>query len=166
MSLQETFEDALQRPVHVVNDADAAGLAEARYGAGRGVDGLVLVITLGTGIGGAMIHDGVLIPNFEVGSLELDGVMAETRASAKARERENLSWPEYATRLQRFFSHVERILSPDLFIVGGGISKRPDDYLPLLTLDTPIVPAQLRNNAGIVGAALAAHADPADRTAR
>ena len=165
VDLREIFEDALQRPVAVVNDADAAGLAEARYGAGRGVDGLVLVITLGTGIGGAMIHDGVLIPNFEVGSLELDGVMAETRASAKAREREDLSWPEYATRLQRFFSHVERILSPDLFIVGGGISKRPDDYLPLLTLDTPIVPAQLKNNAGIVGAALAAHADPADRTA-
>lgn len=164
VSLQETFEDALQRPVAVVNDADAAGLAEARYGAGRGVDGLVLVITLGTGIGGAMIHNGVLIPNFEVGSLELDGVLAETRASAKAREREDLSWPEYATRLQRFFSHVERIFSPDLVIVGGGISKRPDDYLPLLTLDTPIVPAQLKNNAGIVGAALAAHADPSDRT--
>lgn len=162
VSLQDTFEEALQRPVTVVNDADAAGLAEARYGAGAGVPGLVMVITLGTGIGGAMINDGVLVPNFEVGSLELDGVMAESRASAKAREREGLDWPEYALRLQRFFSHLERIFSPDLFIVGGGISKRPHDYLPLLQLETPIVPAMLQNNAGIVGAALAAHADPAD----
>ena len=160
--LKAAFEEHLRRPVRVVNDADAAGLAEARYGAGRGVSGLVLVITLGTGIGGAMVHDGVLVPNFEVGSLELDGVMAETRASAKAREREDLSWAEYAQRLQRFFSHVERVFSPDLFIVGGGISKRPDDYLPLLSLRTPIVPAQLRNNAGIVGAALAAHDSLAD----
>lgn len=160
--LRAAFEDHLRRPVRVVNDADAAGLAEARYGAGRGVHGLVLVITLGTGIGGAMVHDGVLVPNFEVGSMELDGVMAETRASAKAREREGLSWVEYAERLQRFFSHVERIFSPDLFIVGGGISKRPDDYLPLLSLRTPIVPAQLQNNAGIVGAALAAHDSLAD----
>ncbi|WP_270618410.1 polyphosphate--glucose phosphotransferase [Micrococcus luteus] len=160
--LRGTFEEHLRRPVTVVNDADAAGLAEARYGAGRGVRGLVHVITLGTGIGGAMIHDGVLVPNFEVGSLELDGVMAESRASAKARERDQLSWAEYAERLQRFFSHVERIFSPDLFIVGGGISKRPDDYLPLLRLRTPIVPAQLQNNAGIVGAALAAHGSLAD----
>ncbi|ACS30852.1 polyphosphate glucokinase [Micrococcus luteus] len=160
--LRGTFEEHLRRPVTVVNDADAAGLAEARYGAGRGVRGLVHVITLGTGIGGAMIHDGMLVPNFEVGSLELDGVMAESRASAKARERDQLSWAEYAERLQRFFSHVERIFSPDLFIVGGGISKRPDDYLPLLRLRTPIVPAQLQNNAGIVGAALAAHGSLAD----
>ncbi|MCV7460869.1 polyphosphate--glucose phosphotransferase [Micrococcus luteus] len=160
--LRGSFEEHLRRPVTVVNDADAAGLAEARYGAGRGVRGLVHVITLGTGIGGAMIHDGVLVPNFEVGSLELDGVMAESRASAKARERDQLSWAEYAERLQRFFSHVERIFSPDLFIVGGGISKRPDDYLPLLRLRTPIVPAQLQNNAGIVGAALAAHGSLAD----
>jgi len=160
--LRGSFEEHLRRPVTVVNDADAAGLAEARYGAGRGVRGLVHVITLGTGIGGAMIHDGMLVPNFEVGSLELDGVMAESRASAKARERDQLSWAEYAERLQRFFSHVERIFSPDLFIVGGGISKRPDDYLPLLRLRTPIVPAQLQNNAGIVGAALAAHGSLAD----
>ena len=160
--LRGTFEEHLRRPVTVVNDADAAGLAEARYGAGRGVRGLVHVITLGTGIGGAMIHDGMLVPNFEVGSLELDGVMAESRAAAKARERDQLSWAEYAERLQRFFSHVERIFSPDLFIVGGGISKRPDDYLPLLRLRTPIVPAQLQNNAGIVGAALAAHGSLAD----
>ena len=101
-----------------------------------------------------MVHDGILVPNFELGSMELDGTMAEKRASAAAREREGLGWPEYAERLQRFFSYVERIFSPDLFIVGGGISKRPDDFLPLLDLRTPIVPAALRNNAGIVGAAL------------
>lgn len=160
--LEGMFSERLGRPVTVINDADAAGLAEARYGAGRGHDGLVMMITLGTGIGGAIINDGVLVPNFEVGTMELDGVMAETRASARAREIDQLTWPQYAERLQRFFSYVERIFSPDLFIVGGGISKRPDDYLPLLELDTPIIPAQLQNNAGIVGAALAAHHSTAD----
>lgn len=130
----------LDRPVTVLNDADAAGLAEARYGAGRGRSGTVMVVTLGTGIGGALIHDGRLVPNFEAGALELDGVMAESRASAKAREREGLSWSEYAARLQRYFTHLERVFSPDLFIVGGGISKRPDDYLPLLDLSTQIIP--------------------------
>ncbi|SFV22507.1 polyphosphate glucokinase [Micrococcus terreus] len=152
--VQGLFSDHLGRPVRVINDADAAGLAESRFGAGRGVAGSVLTITLGTGIGAAMVHDGILVPNFELGSLELDGVMAEKRASASAREREGLDWPAYAERLQRYFSYVERIFSPDLFIVGGGISKRPDDFLPLLNLRTPIVPAELRNNAGIVGAAL------------
>lgn len=152
--IRARFSEHLNRPVHLLNDADAAGLAEARFGAGRGVMGTVLMITLGTGIGGAIIHDGVLVPNFEVGSLELDGEITEARASASAREREGLGWKEYAERLQRFFSHIEHILSPDLFIVGGGISKRPQDYLPHLTLRAPIVPAQLQNNAGIVGAAL------------
>lgn len=160
--LSERFSDTLDRPVTVLNDADAAGLAEARYGAGRGRSGLVMMITLGTGIGGALIHDGRLIPNFEVGSMELDGAIAEARASAKAREREDLSWPDYAQRLQRFFTHLDRVFSPQLFIVGGGISKRPDDFLPLLDLDVEIIPAELVNNAGIVGAALAAHDDPRD----
>ena len=159
--LREALGKRVDLPISIDNDANAALWAEHRFGAARGATHAVM-ITLGTGIGGAMIHDGVLVPNFEVGSLELDGVMAESRASAKARERDQLSWAEYAERLQRFFSHVERILSPDLFIVGGGISKRPDDYLPLLSLRTPIVPAQLQNNAGIVGAALAAHGSLAD----
>ncbi|GAA4369836.1 polyphosphate--glucose phosphotransferase [Paeniglutamicibacter cryotolerans] len=145
---------ALDRPVHVMNDADAAGLSEVRYGAGRDVAGSVLVITLGTGIGSALIHDGVLVPNVELGHLELDGAGAETRASAAAREREDLSWPDYAARLQRFFSHVEFLFSPNLFIIGGGISKRSDDYLPLLEINTPIQVAALKNNAGIVGSAL------------
>ncbi|MGO1319049.1 MAG: polyphosphate--glucose phosphotransferase, partial [Galactobacter sp.] len=151
------FTEVLGRPVHLVNDADAAGLAEARYGAGKRVDGLVMTITLGTGIGGAMVMDGKLVPNAELGHLELDGYDAESRASAAAREREDLSWEDYAVRLQRYFSHVEFIFSPTLFIVGGGISKRSEDFLPLLELNTPIVPAKLKNNAGIVGAAYQAH---------
>lgn len=152
--VQQLFGDHLGRPVRLLNDADAAGLAESRFGAGRGVAGSVMTITLGTGIGAAMVHDGILVPNFELGSLELDGAMAEKRASAAARERDGLGWAEYAARLQRFFGYIERIFSPDLFIVGGGISRRPEDFLPLLELRTPILPAELRNNAGIVGAAL------------
>lgn len=147
---------ALGRDVQVMNDADAAGLAEARYGAGREVDGTVLVITLGTGIGSALIYKGTLIPNAELGHLEIDGYDAESKASASAREREDISWEEYAQRLQRYFSHVEFLFSPDLFVVGGGISKRSEDFLPLLNLRTPLVTANLKNNAGIVGAALQA----------
>lgn len=148
--------ERLGRPVQVINDADAAGLAEARYGAGRESRGSVLTITLGTGIGSALVHDGVLVPNLELGHLELDGHDAETKASAAAREREELGWEEYGRRLQRYFSHVEFLFSPALFVVGGGISKRSEDFLPRLRLRTPIVPAQLKNNAGIVGAALQA----------
>lgn len=144
----------LGRPVEVINDADAAGLAEARFGAGQGVDGTVLVITLGTGIGSAFIFDGRLVPNAELGHLEIDGFDAESKASAVARERDGLSWEEYSVLLQRYFSHVEFLFSPELFIVGGGISKRADEYLPHLKLRTRIVPAELKNEAGIVGAAV------------
>jgi polyphosphate glucokinase len=144
----------LGRPVEVINDADAAGLAEARYGAGAGVAGTVLVITLGTGIGSAFIFDGKLVPNAELGHLEIDGFDAESKASAVARERDGLSWTEYSVLLQRYFSHVEFLFSPELFIVGGGISKRADEYLPHMSLRTPIVPAELKNDAGIVGAAI------------
>ncbi|GAB3652584.1 ROK family protein [Zhihengliuella somnathii] len=150
------FTERLGRQIHVINDADAAGLAEARYGAGKKVDGSVLAITLGTGIGSAMLYNGTLIPNFELGHLEIDGYDAETRASASAREREDLPWDEYAKRLQRYFEHVEFLFSPKLFIIGGGISKRSEDYLPLLDIRTPIEVAELKNNAGIVGAALQA----------
>ncbi|HET8795907.1 MAG TPA: ROK family protein [Arthrobacter sp.] len=148
------FTDILGREVEVMNDADAAGLAEARWGAGKDVGGVVLVITLGTGIGSAFIMDGLLVPNAELGHLEIDGYDAESRASASAREREGLSWKEYGVRLQRYFSHVEFLFSPELFIIGGGISKRSEDFLPLLDLRTKIIPAKLKNNAGIVGAAL------------
>lgn len=143
----------LGRPVEVINDADAAGLAEARHGAGAGIAGTVLVITLGTGIGSAFIFNGKLVPNTELGHLEIDGLDAETKASAVARERAGLSWDEYSAALQRYFSHLEFLFSPELLIVGGGISQRAHDYLPNLQLRTPIVPAVLRNEAGIIGAA-------------
>ncbi|MFW6187345.1 MAG: polyphosphate--glucose phosphotransferase [Actinomycetota bacterium] len=145
--------ERLGRTVQVLNDADAAGLAEVRYGAGRGSTGTVLVITLGTGIGSALIVDGKLVPNLELGHLELDGLDAEVRASALAREREGLDWPAYAGRLQRYFSHLEFLFSPDLIVVGGGISARHEDFLPLLRLEAPVVPAGLRHAAGVIGAA-------------
>lgn len=147
------FTARLGRPVHVVNDADAAGVAEARYGVARDVPGLVVLTTLGTGIGSALLLDGRLIPNSELGHLEVDGYDAEQRAAQSAKVREDLSYEEWAGRLQRYYSHLEGLLWPDLFVVGGGISKSADKFLPLLSLRTSIVPAKLRNTAGIVGAA-------------
>ncbi len=143
----------LGRPVTLVNDADAAGVGELQFGAARHVEGLVLLATLGTGIGTALLHHGRLIPNSELGHLEIDGVDAETRASSQARESEELSWEEWVERLQRYFAHVEDLLWPDLIVVGGGVSKHAQRYLPLLHLRAPIVAAQLGNAAGIVGAA-------------
>ncbi len=141
--------------LHVIalNDADAAGIAETRWGAGKGVDGLVIVVTLGTGIGTALIYNGGLVPNSELGHLELDGDDYEQKASAGARDREDLSWDKWAKRLQRYFSAVEALLWPDLFIVGGGVSRRADKFLPMITVNTPIVAAKLQNEAGIAGAA-------------
>jgi len=149
--------ERLGRPVHVVNDADAAGVAEARFGAARGQRGLVLLTTLGTGIGTALLLDGTLVPNSELGHLEIDGHDAESRAAASARENEDLSWPGWAARLQRYYSVIEDLLWPSLIVVGGGVSKKADKFLPLLHLRAPIVAATLRNQAGIVGAALLAH---------
>lgn len=154
---EKFFEDALGRPIHFVNDADAAGYAEVVYGAAKDLQGLIIMTTLGTGIGAAMIFNGVLIPNAELGHLELDGFDAEKRASGVVREREGLSYPEWAGRLQRYYSHLEMLFSPELFIVGGGVSKSYDKFLPLLDLRTPIVPAQLFNKAGIMGAARLAY---------
>ena len=148
------FTKATGRDVHVVNDADAAGLAEVRYGAAKGRAGLVIVTTLGTGIGSALVHDGVLVPNSELGHLEIDGHDAESRAANSAREREELGWEEWAARLTRYYRHLERIFSPELFVVGGGVSKHSEKFLPLLDIDTEIVPATLLNKAGVVGAAL------------
>ena len=147
------FTDRLGRPVHVVNDADAAGVAEAKYGVARNVGGLVILTTLGTGIGSALLLDGTLIPNSELGHLELDGRDAETFAAQSAKVRDDLSYREWAERLQRYYSYLEGLFWPDLFVVGGGISKKADAFLPLLDLRTPIVAAKLRNSAGIVGAA-------------
>lgn len=144
---------ATGRHAIAVNDADAAGIGELRYGAARETDGVVLVSTLGTGIGSALFVDGALLPNTELGHLEIDGYDAEKRAAESARERENLSWDEWAERLQRYFAVVEDLLSPDLIVVGGGVSKKHDKFLPKLHLRAPVVAAQLRNAAGIVGAA-------------
>ena len=149
---------ATGRRVLTVNDADAAGYAEAVYGAARGHAGTVLVVTLGTGIGSCLVVDGTLVPNTELGHLEVDGRDAESRASDAARERDDLDWEQWAERLQRYFRVVEDLFWPDLIVVGGGVSKKHSQFLPFLDLRTPIVPAELRNAAGIVGAAaLAAH---------
>ena len=152
---EKFFEDGLGRDIHFANDADVAGVAELRFGAARGVSGLTILTTLGTGIGSAMIHEGVLIPNSELGHLQRAGEAtdAEAFAAYSAMERDQLDWPEWAARLQWYYSHVEFLFSPDLFIVGGGVSKHADQFLPLLDLKTPIVPAVHRNNAGIIGAA-------------
>jgi polyphosphate glucokinase len=153
LAAEDLFEKGLDRPIHFVNDADAAGYAESQFGAAKGVPGVVLLTTLGTGIGSALLNDGVLVPNTELGHLEIDGVDYETQAAYSAKERENLSWRQWAERLQKYYSRLEALFSPDLFVVGGGVSKNYDDFIPLLTLDTPIIPAVHRNNAGILGAA-------------
>lgn len=148
--------ERLGRTVHVVNDADAAGFAEVRYGAAQGVHGVVLLATLGTGIGTALLVDGVLVPNTELGQIEVNGRNAEKWTAASIREKHDLGWHAWAERLQRYFRTVEDLLWPDLIVVGGGVSKRSEKFLPLLSLRTPIVPAALRNRAGVIGAALLA----------
>ncbi|WP_424212006.1 polyphosphate--glucose phosphotransferase [Streptomyces sp. BI20] len=146
------------RHVTVLNDADAAGIAEMAHGAGRARHlGTVVVLTLGTGIGSAVFTEGRLVPNTELGHLELRGHDAETRASVKAKEDGDLSWERWAKRLSRYLAHVEMLFSPDLFVLGGGVSRKADRFLPLIEgVRAEIVPAELRNNAGIVGAAMAA----------
>jgi polyphosphate glucokinase len=143
----------------MINDADAAGLAEMKFGAGVGQPGTVIMVTLGTGIGSAIFYRGVLLPNTEFGHLEVQGYEAESRASDAARQRDDLSWKKYAKRLNMFLTSMESLFWPDLFIIGGGISKISEKYIPLLDIETPVVPAQLLNEAGIVGAALAARTD-------
>ncbi len=141
------------RSVTVFNDADAAGLAELHYGAAKGEHGLVIVTTLGTGIGSALIYDGRLVPNSELGHLEIDGYDAEDRVASSVKESEGLSWDEWIERLQRYYETIEMLFSPDLIVVGGGVSRDSDKFLPKLRLRAPIVPAELRNKAGIIGAA-------------
>ena len=153
LEAEKLFEAGIKRDIHFVNDADAAGYAESVYGAAKKKKGLVLVTTLGTGIGTALIYDGVLVPNAELGHLEINGVDYETQAAYSAKERESLSWTDWAARLQVYYDQLVKLFHPDLIIVGGGVSKEYEDFLPLLKLDIPIVPATLRNNAGILGAA-------------
>lgn len=150
------FGGATTCPVTLINDADGAGLAEMLVGAGKGRHGVVFVLTLGTGIGTALFTDGHLVPNVELGHLTIRGKDAEARASALVRETKKLSWKQWARRLSEFLKELERLFSPSLFIIGGGVSKKGQQFLPLLDVETEVVPAQLRNNAGIVGAAIAA----------
>ena len=166
----ELFGQASGQPVTVVNDADAAGLAEMRFGAGVGHRGVVLMLTLGTGIGSALFIDGLLVPNTEFGHIEIRGKDAEKRAAEHAREEHDLSWGKWAGRVDEYLEHMEALLSPSLIIIGGGISKKSDKFIPLLTgLRAPVVPAKMLNNAGIVGAAMAVGAGeppPSVRAAR
>ncbi len=154
--VDEVFTKATDRSVTVLNDADAAGVAEARFGAAQGVSGVVILLTFGTGIGSALLMDGQLVPNSELGHLELDGHDAETRAAASVKDSEGMSYAKWAKRVQAYMAHVERLFTPDLFVVGGGVSKDADKWVPHLDLRTPVKPAVLLNNAGIVGAAMVA----------
>jgi polyphosphate glucokinase len=154
--IEKLLEDRLQHDVVVVNDADAAGVAELEFGAAKGHQGLVILTTLGTGIGTAVFNRGVLVPNSELGHLEIEGVDAETVAASSAKTREDLSYEEWAKRLQVYYRRLEDLLWPDLIVVGGGVSKDADEFLPLLDLRTPIIPATLKNKAGIIGAAVLA----------
>ena len=155
--VDKVFTDITRCDVTVLNDADAAGIAEARFGAAKGVRGVVILLTFGTGIGSALLLDGQLVPNTELGHLELEGHDAEKKASSAAKDDEGLSYKQWAKRVHKYMSHVEKLFTPDLFVVGGGISKNSEKWVPLLELNTPVKPAQLLNNAGIVGAAMAAH---------
>lgn len=146
---------AIGRPAKVLNDADAAGVAEMKYGEGVDVAGLVVLLTFGTGIGSALFLDGALIPNTELGHLEFRGMDAEHYAAARLVERDEMELEPWADRVGEYLRHLERVLTPDLFIFGGGISKRFSEFAVFLEVETPVRPAALRNNAGIVGAALA-----------
>lgn len=155
----ELFSRHIGGPVTVVNDADAAGVAEIRFGAGKDRKGVIILVTLGTGIGSAVFLDGQLLPNSEFGHLMIRGKAAERRASEKVRMDKKLSWKQWAKRISEFLNEMEKLFSPDLFIIGGGISKKAEKFFPFLTTKTEviIVPAQMRNEAGIIGAAYLAH---------
>ena len=154
------FGKAAGNPVRVLNDADAAGVAEMTFGAGVGEQGTVLMLTFGTGIGSALFIKGILVPNTEFGHVELHGEDAEKRASERAKELHELSWGKWAGRVDEYLKHIEAVLSPSLFIVGGGVSRQSEKWVPRLTgIRARIVPAALLNDAGIVGAAMAADSD-------
>ena len=155
--VERLFADVLGREVAVVNDADAAGVCEVAYGAAKDHPGLVLMTTLGTGIGTALLYNGVLIPNAELGHIEIDGHNAETQASSGIKDKLGLSMKQWIPRIERYYQKIERLLWPDLIVVGGGISRDWEKFLPKLHLNTPIVPAMFRNRAGIIGVARLAH---------
>ena len=147
------FRQASGCPTYVVNDADAAGIAEMQFGAGKGIDGVVLLITIGTGLGSALFTDGHLVPNTEFGHLILHGDSAEKYASDSARKREGLSWKKWAKHFNEYLEHVDFLMSPTRIILGGGASKKLEKYEKYFTVNTEIVPAGLLNQAGTVGAA-------------
>ncbi len=153
---QALFEEKTGCSVKVLNDADAAGFAEMIFGAGQDQSGVVIILTLGTGIGSAVFIDGVLVPNTELGHLELDGYDAETRAAESVRKAEDLGWKKWGKRVNAYLHHVEFLFSPNLFIIGGGVSKKYEKFFPHLDVQAPVVPATLLNEAGIIGAAWAA----------
>jgi polyphosphate glucokinase len=156
---QALFSRATGLDLAIFNDADAAGLAEMKFGAGAGERGTVLMLTFGTGIGSALFSDGRLVPNTEFGHIEINGKDAEERASERAREEHDLSWAKWADRVAEYLGRMETLVWPDLFIIGGGISRRADRFVPLLTgVRARVVPATLHNDAGIVGAAMTAAA--------
>lgn len=158
LNAEEYLSEALDRPVTVVNDGDAAGLGEVHYGAAKGVPGVVIVTTLGTGIGSAILNDGILLPNTELGHVEIDGYDAEKRAAASVKDKKHMSYKYWAQkRLQKYYEFIEMLFTPDLFVVGGGVSKDHDKFFKFLKLETPIVPATLFNRAGIIGAAYQAN---------
>ncbi|XVX21734.1 polyphosphate--glucose phosphotransferase [Actinomycetota bacterium] len=154
--IESFLEERLGHDVVVVNDADAAGVGELAFGAAKGQEGLVVMTTLGTGIGTALINEGMLVPNSELGHLEMNGSDAEPQAANSVRENEELSWEDWAARLQQYYTALENLIWPDLIVVGGGVSKKAKKFLPLLDIRTPIVPAELENAAGIIGAGVLA----------
>lgn len=156
VNAETLFSEALKQPVMVLNDADAAGLAEVVYGVGRAYKGTLILLTLGTGIGSAVFVNGQLVPNTEFGHLEIRGKDAEQRASDRVRQEKDLSWRKWAKRLNEFFERIEKLFSPDLLVIGGGVSREAGEFLKYVKTDAKIVPAKLLNNAGIVGAAWAA----------
>ena len=153
INVDDLMQRYLGRAVVALNDADAAGIAEVAYGAAKGRDGVIVFTTQGTGIGSAIIVNGMLLTNTELGHLEIDGTDAEKNASSGQKTLQGLNWEQWAQRLQRYYSHVEFLLNPDLFVVGGGVSENHEKFMPLLKLKTPMIPAKLLNTAGIVGAA-------------
>ncbi len=164
VNVKELFSEATGLPVTVVNDADAAGYASMNYGIGKGKKGLVVMITIGTGLGSGVFLDGELIPNFELGQIPYKKYKKiELWAAASAKEREGLTYEEWGIRFNKFLEYVELIIAPDLIILGGGTSKHFDQFKDYIKIDTPVIPAELRNQAGIVGAAAAAlHQAPKD----
>lgn len=155
LDVDSLFSEKTGRSIYTLNDADAAGMAEMRFGAGKAANkGVVIILTLGTGIGSAIFTDGHLVPNTEFGHLTIRDKDAEQRASDAARQRKDLSWTKYALRLEEYLREMERLFWPDLFIIGGGLSKSSDKFFPLLNIKTPIIPALFLNQAGIIGASL------------